>query len=260
MLAPIRENPGQLLGPQFPRDVSAHGYRIDDLLVISIAALTLLFVIMCIWMGWACLKHGPKHKAQYTKGDSRKSIMMTMALALGVFLVVDGNLWFNSTYDMHDLFWNFDKVDQDPDVVRIELNAHQWAWDTRYAGPDGKFNTRDDIVSLNDIRVPVGRPVLFQISSSDVVHSLYLPNLRVKQDAVPGMITRAWFEAKETGEFDVACAQHCGTHHYLMKARLTIMEQDEFDRWSKSMSQMHAQAFDDKDTDAQWGWDWKGKG
>ena len=69
----------------------------------------------------------------------------------------------------------------------------------RYAGPDGKFNTRDDIVTTNDMRVPVGVPVLLQLAASDVLHSFSLPNFRIKQDAVPGMINRLWFQAKETG-------------------------------------------------------------
>ena len=88
--------------------------------------------------------------------------------------------------DINKVFWNFDEVEQRPDAVRIEVNAHQWAWDARYAGPDGKFNTKDDIVTLNDIRVPVDTPVLLQLASTDVIHSFYLPNFRVKQDAVPG--------------------------------------------------------------------------
>ena len=64
-----------------------------------------------------------------------------------------------------------------PDTVRIEVMAHQWAWNTRYAGPDGKFNTPDDIVTLNEIRVPVGRPVMLHLEATDVIHSFYLPEL-----------------------------------------------------------------------------------
>jgi len=59
--------------------------------------------------------------------------------------------------------------------------------------------------------------VILELASADVIHSFYLPNLRLKQDAMPGMINRMWFQAKETGEFDIGCAQHCGTNHYKMK-------------------------------------------
>src|SRR5581483_7940233 len=101
--------------------------------------------------------------------------------------------------------------------VRIEVNAHQWAWDVRYTGPDGKFNTADDVTSLNEITVPVDAPVILELASTDVVHSLYIPNLRIKQDVVPGTLTKAWFQATETGQFEIGCAQHCGTHHYKMR-------------------------------------------
>ena len=102
--------------------------------------------------------------------------------------------------------------------VRIEVNAHQWAWDVRYAGPTASSTPQDDIVTLNDIRVPVGAPVLFQLASTDVIHSFYLPELPRQADAVPGMINRMWFQAQETGDFDIGCAQHCGVNHYKMKA------------------------------------------
>jgi cytochrome c oxidase subunit 2 len=191
-----------------------------------------------------------------------------MGISALIFFVVDGNLWFNSTIDVNTVYWNFGEAEKSPHAVRIEVNAHQWAWDARYAGADGKFNTADDVVTLNDIRVPVGLgadgkpdtaddvPVLFQIASTDVIHSFYLPNLRVKQDAMPGMVTRLWFVATETGEFDIGCAQHCGIHHYKMKGKLTIMPPDEYAAWLKAMSEQHARGFDPTDHEAQWGWEW----
>jgi cytochrome c oxidase subunit 2 len=141
--------------------------------------------------------------------------------------------------------------------VRIEVNAHQWAWDARYSGPDGKFNTADDIVTLNDIRVPIDTPVLFQLASTDVIHSFSLPNFRNKIDAMPGMINRMWIWPVETGEFDIGCTQHCGINHYKMKGRLTVLSKAEFDDWSHAMSEQHARGFDAEDTAAQWGWEWK---
>src|SRR6185436_17986471 len=109
-------------------------------------------------------------------------------------------------------FWNFAKAEATPGAVLIEINAHQWAWDARYPGPDGKYNTADDIVTLNDIRIPAGVPIVFELASTDVIHSFWLPNLRVKQDAMPGMINKMWVMAKpeERGQVDIACTQHCG--------------------------------------------------
>jgi cytochrome c oxidase subunit 2 len=243
-------------GMGMPRDVSRDGHRIDWLINVTTAFVALLFVIMCIWMAWAVMKHGKDHEAEYDHGDSKHHVAIAMGISALIFFVVDGNLWFNSTVDVNTLYWNHELAESHSDAVRIEINAHQWAWDARYAGPDGKFNTRDDVVSLNDIRIPVDTPVLFQIASSDVIHSFYLPNFRNKIDAMPGMITRMWIWPKETGEFDIACAQHCGVHHYKMKGLLTVMEKDEHARWIKAMSDQHAIGYDENDTEADWGWTW----
>jgi heme/copper-type cytochrome/quinol oxidase subunit 2 len=227
--APVPESEGQVWLPQFPRDVSANGYLMDDLIISGAPFLIGLFIIM---------------------------VSISMAIGLGVFLIVDGNLWFNSTYDMHETYWNFKKVDEMPDVVRVELNAHQWAWDFRQAGPDGKFNTKDDVVVLNELRVPINRPVLIQIAATDVLHSLYIPNLRVKQDAVPGSINRAWFIATKEGEYEIGCAQHCGIHHYQMSGVVHVMSEDDHKRWVSAMSKVHERGYDPKDTEAHWGWAW----
>ena len=241
-----------------PTDVSRDGHRIDWLINVTNGFVILLFVIMCIWMLIAVTKHNEKvHDAEYDHGDSKHHIAIAMGVSALIFFVVDGNLWFNSTVDVNTVFWNFDEGEKHQDAVRIEVNAHQWAWDARYAGGDGKFNTPDDVVTLNDIRVPKGVPVLIQLASSDVIHSFYLPNLRVKQDATPGMITRLWFVAEETGEYDIGCTQHCGVHHYKMKGKLTILEMEDYKSWSRAMSETHARGYDPNDKEADWGWEWQ---
>jgi cytochrome c oxidase subunit 2 len=127
----------------------------------------------------------------------------------------------------------------------------------RYAGPDGQFGTADDIVTTNDIRVPVGQPVLIQLASTDVIHSLYLPNLRVKRDAVPGMVNGLWFQAEQVGEFEIACAQHCGPNHYKMRGVLTVLSREGYQQWLRTSSAVAARGFDPEDREAQWGWPWR---
>jgi cytochrome c oxidase subunit II len=240
-----------------PHDASVDGHRIDWLIKVTMGFVTILFVIMCIWIVWACLKHDKGHKAEYDHGDARHQVRFAAGLSALIFFVVDGNLWVNSTLDVNDAFWNFDKVEADPATVRIEVDAHQWAWDARYAGPDGKFNTPDDIVTLNEIPVPVGRPILLELASADVIHSFYLPNFRVKRDAMPGMINRLWFEAKETGDFEIGCAQHCGTNHYKMRGFLRVLSQPEYDKWAAEASKNGERGYNKDDELAHWGWDWK---
>src|SRR5262249_40349478 len=126
-------------GIGLPRDVSAEGHRIDWLIKATGFFTSVLFVIMCVWMLWACLKHDTKHAAEYDHGNAKHQIRFAAILSAAIFFVVDGNLWVNSTIDINQVYWNFDKAEGGPNAVRIEINAHQWAWDARYAGPDGKF-------------------------------------------------------------------------------------------------------------------------
>jgi cytochrome c oxidase subunit 2 len=244
-------------GWSMPRDVSQHGARIDTLIHTTLVLVTVLFVIMVAWMAISALRHGEEHRAVYSHGTSRRSAYAKLGVGAAIFFGVDGNLFVNSTRDLHDSIWNFKGALAHPDAVRIEVNAHQWAWDARYAGPDGQFNTKDDIVTLNDIRVPVGVPVVFQLAAVDVLHCFYIPNLRVKQDVVPGTLNRAWFEARETGEFEIACAQHCGTNHYKMRGMITVLSREEWSAWAKEASAAGARAYNPEDEAAHWGWAWK---
>jgi cytochrome c oxidase subunit 2 len=241
----------------YPRDVSVDGYRIDWLINITTVFCGILFVIMVAWMGIAMVKHGAKNKALYDHGSARKQALLACGLSALIFFVVDGNLFVTSMIDLDEAFWNFKKAESDPKAVRIEINGHQWAWDARYAGPDRQFNTADDIVTLNDIRVPIGVPIIFNLGSTDVLHSFYLPNLRQKQDAVPGTINHLWFTAKATGEYDIGCAQHCGVNHYKMKGVLTILAYDEWVAWAEQASANSKLAYDPDDTTAHWGWPWE---
>jgi len=244
-------------GIGLPRDISVEGHRIDWLIQVTGLFVTILFVIMCVWMLAAVIKHNKDHEAEYDHGNARHQVRFAAGLSAVIFFVVDGNLWVNSTVDVTSTFWNFEKAEAAPNAVRIEINAHQWAWDARYPGPDGKFNTADDAVTLNDIRVPVNTPVIFQIASTDVIHSFWIPNMRVKQDAMPGMINRMWVSAKETGQFDIACTQHCGTNHYKMKGTLTVLTAEEYAKWLAEASANGARAFNPDDKDSHWGWDWR---
>lgn len=244
-------------GIGLPRDISVEGHRIDWLIRVTGLFVTILFVIMCIWMLMAVIKHNKNHEAEYDHGNARHQVRFAAGLSAVIFFVVDGNLWVNSTVDVTSTFWNFEKAEKTPGAVRIEINAHQWAWDARYPGPDGKFNTADDVVTLNDIRIPVNTPVVFQIAAADVIHSFWIPNMRIKQDAMPGMINRMWISAKEVGQVDIACTQHCGTNHYKMKGTLTVLTAEEYAKWIAEASANGARSYNPDDKDSHWGWDWR---
>jgi cytochrome c oxidase subunit 2 len=244
-------------GFSLPVDVSEEGHRIDRLINVTNGLTGFLFLVMTGWLIYAAVRFDEKHEARYDHGTSKRSMTLALAMAGSVFVVVDGNLFLNSTTDLQLVFHNFEKIERDPRTIRIEINGHQWAWDVRYAGPDGKFNTKDDIVSLNDVKIPVGVPVIFSVAATDVVHSFALPNFRAKVDAVPGTVNRMWVQAKDTGEYSIVCAQHCGTNHYKMKGVVTVLSQEDYALWAEDASNVSARAWDENDEGAHWGWEWK---
>ncbi|MFO0755472.1 MAG: hypothetical protein U0359_03220 [Byssovorax sp.] len=245
-------------GIGLPHDVSADGHRIDWLIGVTNALTAILFVIMAGWLVYSAIFHNEKRAtASYDHGTSKRSVAIALGMAGSVFLVVDGNLFFHSTSDLENVFHNFEEVEKNPNTIRIEINAHQWAWDARYAGPDGKFNTQDDIVMLNDVRIPIDTPVIFQVASTDVLHSFNLPNFRTKVDAVPGMINQIWTQGKELGEYTIGCAQHCGANHYKMKGSITVLSKEDYAKWANEASQSSSRLYQESDKSAHWGWDWR---
>jgi cytochrome c oxidase subunit 2 len=151
---------------------------------------------------------------------------------------------------------NVTKMPDYKDALTIQIVAQQFAWNARYAGKDGVFgkqdmndvteanlfgvmpndpNGKDDVQVLNEIHVPVGKPVICQITSKDVIHSFKVIALRVTQDAIPGMRIPCWFKATKVGHYQINCAQLCGNGHSGMSGGLLVVEsQADFDKWVAS--------------------------
>jgi cytochrome c oxidase subunit 2 len=238
-----------------PPDASLNGYRSDLLFSITTTMCAVLFLIMCAILIFACLahRHG-RHQAHYEHGVGRRALLLTAAISAVIFFGVDGVLLVDSYVDLDRAFWSFPSPAAQP--LYIEVYAQQWAWNIRYAGPDGRFNTPDDVVTLDDMHIPVDRPVVVRLRSKDVVHSFYLPNFRIKQDAIPGSETKIWFQAKTVGQYEVGCAQHCGASHYKMRGLVTVESATDFDAWLQARSREDARRYDAADSDAHWGWPW----
>jgi len=100
-----------------------------------------------------------------------------------------------------------------------------------YPGPDGQFNTEDDLQLENDLHIPVGKVVRVILKSKDVIHSFFLPHLRLKQDCVPGREIVAWFEATKPGRYEIPCAELCGFGHSGMKGFLTVHSAEDYEAW-----------------------------
>ena len=103
----------------------------------------------------------------------------------------------------------------------------------------------------------MGKKVVIQLLSKDVIHSLYIPNVRLKVDAIPGRITRMWFNTKKTGIYEIACAEMCGTYHYKMAAKMTVHTQDDYNLWNSTAQKMAVVENDPQDVDSFWGWKWQ---
>jgi len=120
-----------------------------------------------------------------------------------------------------------------PDTdFEVGVTAKQFNWEISYPGPDGKLGTDDDVKFDNDLHVPVHKVVRLVIASKDVIHSFFIPNMRFKQDAVPGRQITNWFEGTKPGKYELPCAELCGFGHSGMKGWLYVMTPDEYKKWA----------------------------
>jgi cytochrome c oxidase subunit II len=241
---------------QPPEDISSTGHLITWLFNYTTYVNLFWFALVVIGLfGFSFLYSQRRHKKPlYMHGNEKKHLMITAFIGLGVFLSVDMVITKISTRDIKEAFWNFPGDEED--IIKVQVLAQQWAWNFRYAGADGEFNTADDVVQLNSLVIPMGKKVMIQMTSKDVIHSLYLPNARIKADAIPGRYAKLWFDANKPGVYDIACAEMCGINHYLMKAQLTVLTQEDFDRWVKESQAIAIATNDTEDETLRWGWQW----
>jgi cytochrome c oxidase subunit 2 len=241
-----------------PRDVSVDGHLVDGAFGYLTRATAICFAIVVAVLLIAVLFHrgrGGKRVAHFTHGDRVRDHVLTLGTAVALFLGIDAVMAGRSMGHLQGRFWKW--PDANPRAVRVEVMARQWAWTFRLPGPDDKFGTRDDVVTVNELRVPAGRPVYLKLRSRDVIHSLYLPSFRTKIDAIPGSTTRLWFEAREPGQTELGCAQHCGASHYKMRGDLFVLPEAEWSAWVlRAVDDARLRFVADPSIAAD-GWDWE---
>ena len=231
-----------------PIVASAHGQEIDFIIYLVHALVFVLFFGWGVFFIITLLKFNQRSnpKANYYGVHNHASTAIEVIVAVvEVILLVGFSL----------PFWakQVNAFPNRPDTIEIRVVAEQFAWNIHYPGADGVFGksdikyfnkesnplgldpndpfSKDDIVTINQLHLPIGRPVLIHLSSKDVMHSFSLPVMRVKQDVIPGLTIPVWFTPTKTGNFEIACAQLCGLGHYRMKGFLTIHSQEEYDKW-----------------------------
>jgi cytochrome c oxidase subunit 2 len=217
-------------GAHLPEAVSTYASRIDGLFYLILWITGVIFVIveaLLLYFLWRYRhKEGEARRPIYTHGNNRVEVIWTIVPAVICVLLalLSRSLWAEIKQQMPT------------EGLHLEIQGEQFAWNIRYPGPDGKLRTDDDLLTLNQLHFPVGRPVVVSLTSKDVIHSFYLPEFRVKQDAVPGMTTRIWFEATRTGSWEILCAELCGLGHYRMKGFVTVETPEAFDAWLKEQA------------------------
>lgn len=126
--------------------------------------------------------------------------------------------------------WEHVKVDMPESNYPVKIEARQFAWVFTYPGADGELRTNDDIVS-KELHVPVDEVVRFELEAADVLHAFWVPELRLKQDAVPGRSIPGWFDTNKVGTYEIACAEICGKGHTDMKSLLVVDSKEGFTSW-----------------------------
>lgn len=229
----------------FPENISAHGVGIDSQYAITLMVVAFAFVAAQIGLGYTIWKYratsADKERATYSHGNNRLEVIWTAITALiFISLAVAGQrVWASLHFQ-----------DAPPGAFEVRVVAQQFQWNFRYPGKDNAFGRTDpklindgnqNFVGLDDtdehakddivaptLVVPLNRPVRIILNSRDVTHSLWIPNMRFKQDAVPGLEIPVHLTAQKVGLYEIACAELCGQLHYKMGAKMLVLPEDEF--------------------------------
>lgn len=230
-----------------PAQASAHAAEVDQMMVLLHWVMAILFVIWAAFFIYTLVRfrQGANPKADYAGVKSHTSSYLEIAVA-----VVEAVLLVGFAIPAWATRINAFPLESDSTVVRVV--AKQFEWQAQYPGRDGRFgrtrldlitptNTlgldrsdpdgRDDIATINQLYLPLGKPVLVRLSSQDVIHSFSIVQMRVKQDAIPGMEIPVWWEPTVAGNYEINCSQLCGLSHYRMRGAVTVMQPNEFQEW-----------------------------
>jgi cytochrome c oxidase subunit 2 len=233
----------------FPAGMSTAAAAIDHQFTITFIAMGIVFVLAQCTLGlfvWKYRDRGSATKVEYSHGNTKLEVLWTTLTAI---LFIGLNL-------MGSPIWAAERFEPaKADAVPVEITGMQFAWYFRYPGADGKFGktepklvdpssgneaalgidtsdpaAKDDVVS-GTMFLPVNREVDMTLRAFDVIHSFFVPSMRFKQDAVPGLAIHMHFTPTQVGDYEIACAELCGLGHYKMHGMLKVVSQADFDKW-----------------------------
>lgn len=226
-----------------PENIGSENAHVIDHLFLFILGLTgVIFIgtgVVFFWLLWKYDAAVTREPVKYMHGSHTLEVIWSIipAATLLFIAIFQMNAWAKAKVYRPEVA---------PGVLKAplaEITGRQFEWRIRYAGKDGLIGTEDDIHKVNDLHVPVNEDVVLLIKSQDVLHSFFLPHLRVKQDVVPGMQQFVWFKATKARRlpYDIVCAELCGWGHYKMRGRLVVQSRADFDAWL-------AQQWDEQET------------
>jgi cytochrome c oxidase subunit 2 len=227
----------------FPPDYSTHGPAIDAQFMRTLTVVGIAFVLAQLALGYVVFRYGRRgnERAIYSHGSNRLEVTWTLiTAAIFIALAVLGQrVW----AQMH-------LQPASAEAVKVHVVGQQFQWNFHYPGPDKVFGRVDpkkiddsslnfvgldmtdagaaDDAQLTTLAVPVNRPVELTLRSKDVIHSFFVPNLRFKQDTVPGMSILMHFTATKVGRYEIPCAELCGNNHFNMKSFLLVLPENEY--------------------------------
>ena len=230
-----------------PAQASSHAADLDHMTVLVHWLMLVLFVGWGVFFVYALFRfrRSANPKASYTgaKGKISKATEIGVAIVEVILLVA---------YAIPAWATRVKQLPSESEALVVRVVGEQFAWNVHYHGPDGKFgrtdiklvtaenplgldksdpNAKDDVTTINQLNLPVGRPILVRLSSKDVIHSFGLIELRVKQDAIPGMTMPVWFIPNRIGQYDIACSQLCGLGHFRMHGFVTVSSAADYQKW-----------------------------
>ena len=230
--------------PWWWTEVASNWGNIDDTIILTFWVTGAVFVAVCLFMAYCVwrYRYQKNRKAEYKPENAKLEWALTIITTLGVIALLAPGL----------IVWN-KFVTVPDDAVDIEVMAQQWFWNYRLPGKDGILGTTDirnitdenpfginlddqngydDIlIQADDLHILNNQPVKMNLRSIDVLHDFYVPQFRAKMDMVPGVVTYYWFTPIKTGNFEILCAEYCGTGHYAMRGRVLVDEEKDYQQW-----------------------------
>jgi cytochrome c oxidase subunit 2 len=208
--------------------ISTYARDIDHLILL-IGALVGFWYILCnvvFFYFIAKYRARPGVVSEYVTGEEKElkrwiTVPHLLVLVCDLFII----------YGAVQVWVNVKQTLPEKPYATVRIIGQQWAWSFVHPGADGVLDTADDIKTVDELHVEVNQPYIYELHARDVLHDFSVPVFRLKQDAIPGRVISGWFQANDTGEFDIQCAEICGIGHGVMAGRIHIESPEAHAAW-----------------------------